>query len=911
MADFIVLSDYPDIGDRKHALGDNNGRYFWHLLFTQRAPTHDLAVEFLYDTQYDMYQGNDRWRSIEARHKPKVVLVLGQTAMRNFPQIEGSLNECRGSVYNIKRPKREMYVIPTYHPRDLKHPIRLFGEEPVQRGYCAAGDIHRAATVYKEGWEQAPENFNIDPTVDEVEQFVEEAIKNQWLLGTDLEGTGLNIEHSAIVVAGFAWSESDAIVVPFRKEGGQSYYPPDEWERVSKALQRLFHEGRFMYQNGVGYDIPLLRARGWDIPFNNFEVDTMVMHHTLSPELPHKIGFISSQYGKQPFWKDSFLTRKESIFETDQKEMKIYNARDCVALHQIYNGMKSHMESLMQDDPVYSKLWEVFVDAMACTRVVIDMEEQGILLDTNKLAKWRSFLKYNLKRQLVDLQNLATLPPSFNLGSGDHLRFWLYGEPIKKLEKLNVVKSLEAYEKPAYNYQYACSICGRKRTKKFQPDLEVVPDELRVRCPKCKCGVVAKRTDKEPTSVKGKSKDTKKYAELKAYEELAHMKPLPKLRGYMPLTTASDTGVSATDKAALTRYSIHIERRIDHIENVLKRRTEKHDIELKDLKTIKKVLLKLQKYGKFKKLQESFWTFQTRQDGKVYPHFLVTGTATGRFSSKNPNFQQIPSGDEIGPWIRGCFKADPGYELMSADFSNLEVVIGAYFMEDEALIKIVEAGLNFHDENNKIFFGVKPTDPNWKVLRKVAKVIVFARLLYGGSDQGIYTKVMTQFPDCGLTLKAFKEAVENYMQAHPDYVKWCAKVVALATEKRISVNAFGRVRTLLGPVGAIGRQALNNPIQGSAADAVREDMVLLNKAFARESMKAKIILQIHDEFVFHYPIEEREKVAQVACIEVMGRERELNGRKFRIKVEPEVGKYWGVLNALNLETMQVENGSKH
>lgn len=182
--------------------------------------------------------------------------------------------------------------------------------------------------------------------------------------------------------------------------------------------------------------------------------------------------------------------------------------------------------------------------------------------------------------------------------------------------------------------------------------------------------------------------------------------------------------------------------------------------------------------------------------------------------------------------------------------------------------------------------------------------------MYGGSDNGIYTKVMTAEPDCGLTLKAFKEAIDNYMEAHPDYVKWCEEVIAVAKEKRVSVNAYGRVRTLLGEANAIERQALNSPIQGSAADAVREDMVLLNRRFLDEGMKARIILQIHDEFLFEYPIEERRKVADIVK-EIMGREREIKGRKFRIGIDAEVGKYWGNLDSIDLDTLEVNKGSKH
>ena len=672
MADFLVLSDFPDIADRKKTLSDNHGRFFWHLLYANHAPVTDLAVEYLYDSWQDMLAGNNRWRSIEARHKPKVVMALGAGTLKNFGIME-KIHEIRGSVVEVERRTRTMFVIPTYHPRDLKDPVRMFGDEPITKGYVCAGDIIRATTVYNYGWEKPAENFNIDPTVDEVEAFVEEAIEKKWLLGTDLEGTGLNLETTEIVVAGFAWSESDAIVVPFRKEGGAYYYSATDWVRVKQALQRLFIHGRFMYQNGVGYDIPLLRRRGWNIPLETFEVDTMVMHHTISPELPHKIGFISSQFGKQPFWKNVMADFWGLLIYTcDQEEMKLYNARDCVALHQIYNGMSRHINDMIKrDSDKYGELWNVFRDAMELSRAVMITEEQGIMMHPPNIAKWRRYVYSEVERIEKSISDIVSLPPTFNLGSPDDVRYWMYHEKPKKLEKFDETDILR-YDADTFNYQYACPYCGRKRTKGFQPDVEEVPDTLQVKCPKCNVKVPMARTEKEPNQIKGKSKDTDTYRKLKALESLSNLTLLPMLRSYIPLPSKK-SDKSAINKGAITRYIIFLDKRLDFLENDMVRKQEKHFREETELNFTKSILIQLQHYGKIKKLQESFTEFKILpRTGKVYPHLLVCGTSTGRFSCKDPNLQQAPGSidDEDGNKIisiRDNFKADMGYELMSAD----------------------------------------------------------------------------------------------------------------------------------------------------------------------------------------------------------------------------------------------------
>jgi len=231
-------------------------------------------------------------------------------------------------------------------------------------------------------------------------------------------------------------------------------------------------------------------------------------------------------------------------------------------------------------------------------------------------------------------------------------------------------------------------------------------------------------------------------------------------------------------------------------------------------------------------------------------------------------------------------------------------------MGDDVLIDQLEKGLNLHDENTKTFFQVDKSDPAWDSLRKAAKIIQFGRLFYGGSDQGIFSQVVTAVPDSGITLKDFKEAVGRYMDSHPRFAAWVEEVQELARERRISPNAFGRVRVLLGDSNAIERIALNNPVQGSAADAVAQDMVILDELFTKHSLETKIVLQIHDELVFQIPDNELDKAGKIIH-NVMNRERTVNGYTFRIPIDAEIGTHWGLMNSYDLLTGEIKGGSKH
>lgn len=903
-AGFLILCDLPGWGDYEAQLKDNYGKMIWAMLYNSGFPANDTKVEFLWKNIYEKRQGRNPTRQIIARVKPKVILALGRNVLKAL-DLGDELEKCRGSRFNYGE---STIVVPTYHPQDLRKPMKFGADDPIAKQFITAYDIQKAVDVYNNGFEPPAERFNVTPTIEDFREFLDMVKTKNPILGADLEGTGLSIEKSKIYVHGFAWSESDAICIPEYGKNFEPYWTPEEWEEVKEGLNWIYSNGKLLFQNGVGYDVPLLRARGWDMKLSAFYHDTMIMHHAINPELPHNIGFISSMFGKTPYWKESFLTKKETIDKTDQIAMRTYNCRDCVVLLQIHSAMEDHLKELMDSDPVYSKIPEVVRKGIEVARVTVKMYETGIPLDEQKVKVWTKFLKENLERTEAEVVRLGNLPPEFNLASTADKRLLLYGEMPDKLKKIDVLEELRKYEEPPKNYQYECTHtgCGRKVTKRFY-DWEEVPNEImEVKCPACKKLRRVVRTEKAPTPVKGKSKESQKYQDLKALETLAKVKPLYKLSGYEVLTT--EGGGSAIDKGAITRYIQHIDKRLDAIGSIVRRR-KAHDEEEKGLRETKTFLVALAEFTKFQTLTKSFATFPTWEDGRVRPRLLVTGTATGRFSCKDPNLQQVPS-KKVGKIIRSCFRAPKGWKLLGVDFSNLEVQVGARFMGDDVLIQQLEAGLNIHDENTKTFFGISEDDERWTPFRSASKIIQFGRLFYGGRDQGIFSQVITAVPDSGLTLKMFKEAVQRYMEAHPKFAQWCAEVQELAQTKRISPNAFGRVRTLFGSDNANSRRALNSPIQGSASDVVRDDMIDIDSEFEEKNLRSRIVLNVHDEILFMIPDEEL-PVAWPIIRDIMSRERHVNGYTFRIPIDAELGTHWGEMGKFDEETFELIGDSKH
>ncbi|MCA9352677.1 hypothetical protein KC901_00665 [Patescibacteria group bacterium] len=237
-------------------------------------------------------------------------------------------------------------------------------------------------------------------------------------------------------------------------------------------------------------------------------------------------------------------------------------------------------------------------------------------------------------------------------------------------------------------------------------------------------------------------------------------------------------------------------------------------------------------------------------DGRLHAEFLQNGTVTGRFSSRNPNMQNIPTRTDLGRKIREGFIAEKGHKLVSLDYSQIELRCLAMLSGDEALIKIFQDGEDIHAAVAALIGGVSVKDVDREMRRK-AKIVNFG-ILYGmginsvkremGTDRAeaekFYNGFFTQFPKA----TAYLEATKEHARKH-GFTK------TLFGRKR----QFKNINSKLGFIRAMAeRMALNAPIQGTNADITKLAMVHINAWLEEEKKKldAKLILQIHDEIIY-------------------------------------------------------------
>lgn len=314
-------------------------------------------------------------------------------------------------------------------------------------------------------------------------------------------------------------------------------------------------------------------------------------------------------------------------------------------------------------------------------------------------------------------------------------------------------------------------------------------------------------------------------------------------------------------------------------EEVLESLSSKHPI-------VKKIL----EYRGIKKLLstyvEALPELINPKTGKIHTSYNQTVTATGRLSSSNPNLQNIPIRDEMGKEIRRAFIPDEGHVFFSADYSQIELRIMAHLSQDENMVSAFNAGEDIHTATSAKIYGVDTSEVT-KDMRRNAKTANFG-IIYGISAFGLSERL-------GISRTEAKTLIEGYFKTYPGVQDYITNSVNKAKENGYVETIFGRKRYLSDINSANSvvrafaeRNAVNAPIQGSAADIIKIAMVNIDRRFICEGIKSQMILQVHDELNFNVLESELEKVKEIVIEEMQ------NAYKLRVPLIADygIGKNW-------------------
>ena len=254
------------------------------------------------------------------------------------------------------------------------------------------------------------------------------------------------------------------------------------------------------------------------------------------------------------------------------------------------------------------------------------------------------------------------------------------------------------------------------------------------------------------------------------------------------------------------------------------------------------------------------------ETGHIHTSFNQTVTATGRLSSSNPNLQNIPVRNEDGKEIRKAFIPDEGCEFFSADYSQIELRIMAHLSGDPHMIEAFRANQDIHAATAAKIYKEKLEDVT-REQRSKAKTANFG-IIYGISVFGLAERL-------GIDRKEAKELIDGYFENYPHVKEYMDSSIQSARQKGYIETVFHRRRYLpdINSRNAVvrgyaERNAINAPIQGSAADIIKVAMIRIYRRFREEGIRSKMILQVHDELNFSVVPEEKEKVQQIVIAEM-------------------------------------------
>ena len=254
------------------------------------------------------------------------------------------------------------------------------------------------------------------------------------------------------------------------------------------------------------------------------------------------------------------------------------------------------------------------------------------------------------------------------------------------------------------------------------------------------------------------------------------------------------------------------------------------------------------------------------EDGKIHTTYNQTVTATGRLSSSNPNLQNLPIRSERGRFIREAVIPDEGCLFLSADYSQIELRLMAHFSQDEHMLAAFRSGQDIHAATAAKIYGL-PIDQVTKDQRRKAKTANFG-IIYGISAFGLAQQL-----DCSRS--EAKQLIDDYFAAFPRVISYIESQKELARQKGYAETLFGRKRYLPdihsqnATVRSFAeRNAVNAPIQGTAADIIKMAMVSIHRRLKEENLQTQMIMQVHDELNFNVPVTEVDRVREIVVSEM-------------------------------------------
>jgi DNA polymerase-1 len=295
-------------------------------------------------------------------------------------------------------------------------------------------------------------------------------------------------------------------------------------------------------------------------------------------------------------------------------------------------------------------------------------------------------------------------------------------------------------------------------------------------------------------------------------------------------------------------------------QDVLEQLAEKHEVP--------RLVLEFRQLSKLKSTYIDALPLLADVESRVHTTFQAAATATGRLSSVNPNLQNIPIRTELGREIRAAFTSSPGTQLLSADYSQIELRLLAHFSGDPLLTRAYAENIDIHTLTASEVFGV-PIESMDKETRGRAKAVNFG-IVYGISAFGLATQL-------GIPQAEARAYIDRYFARYQGVKAFIEKILEQTRREGSVRTMFGRVRPIPdiesrnpNQRGFAERTAINTPLQGTAADLIKLAMIEIDRELSGRKLKTRMVLQVHDELLFEVPLDETAEVEELVRSQMEG-----------------------------------------
>ena len=664
------------------------------------------------------------------------------------------------------------------------------------------------------------------------------------ILSLDTETTSTSAIDAELVGLSFAVKEFEAFYVPVPANR-------EEALRIVNIFKEVYENDKILkVGQNLKYDLEVLR--NYDIHLAGPMWDTMIAHYLIQPELKHGIDYIAeTMLNYQKIHTEELIGKKgkNQLSFRDLAPQKVYEyaCEDADIALQLKNLLEPELKNKNCENLFYNI-------EMPLMQVLAEMEINGVCINANSLEEISSIFSNRLKEAEKEIYEIAG--EEFNISSPKQVGDILFG-------KLKIIDN----PKKSKSWQY---VTNEKELEEIKESHIIVGKILEYRKLN---SILTERTKKKPAiqqtpdlfgfeSNEDNGNSEKQLSHLEVSKLMNDLeKEIFKLAGEkFKIMSPKQVGTILFDKMKI-------------VDNPKKTETWQYVTNeeiLQQVKSKHKIVEKILDYRETEKLigtyVDALPALVNKKTGHIHTSFNQTITATGRLSSSNPNLQNIPVRGEDGKEIRKVFVPEPGCLFFSADYSQIELRVMAHLSGDENMINVFRNGKDLHAATAATIYK-KNIDEVTRDERTKSKRANFG-IIYGITVFGLAERL-------GISREESKQLIEGFFETFPKVKDYMDKAIEEAREKEYVETLFGRRRYLKDinshnatVRGFAERNAINAPIQGTAADIIKVAMIRISQRFKAENIRSKMILQVHDELNFSVYPDEKEKVQQIVIEEM-------------------------------------------